>query len=185
MCAACASVPERHTVTGTLPFAALHPNSGASFDCDAIAGHVSHSSFGVSSASGFVAGAVYFHAIEVPDKWIPTISIFLEGPKPNEDVAGARLGRFPKFPDSIAFHLVFRTPMGTLSNESYEDRRVKLGSDIQFELKWTGRQAAMRFLPDGAWANIPMSFDASRLSLGCSSSEAIFHDVVIKTPEPP
>jgi hypothetical protein len=180
---ACTHQAELHVVNGTLPIQALGSLGDNHYDCDVPANHFSNWTHDVLAASGIVTGTAYFRAIRVPAEWHPAASITLRG-KGSKESAGVTFIRFPQPPDSTAVHLLYVTPGGGLQRLWFDHRRMPLGSEIRFELRWAGNRLEMRLPPDTAWTPVPMAFAPKRLHLGCTSSEVIFHHVTISSPAP-
>jgi hypothetical protein len=151
------------------------------FDCVSHAGRFEKWEHEVSPASGMITGSLYFRSIWVPNKWIPVATVLIAG-KPDAHTERAGLGFGREHADTMRPELVYEDPRRGFTRTWYKQLAANLGADMRFELRWVGTRAEVRFPPNEEWSPVPMAFTPERVTLACSSSEVIYHDVTVTSP---
>jgi len=116
--------------------------------------------------------------------WLATASVYVEDDQRHAS-AGLSISRNPNMRDALGLQRTYTNPQG-IHRESVDTPPLALGlgTDVSFAVRWTANSVEVRLPPDPTWTSIPLSFAPRRVTLGCSTAEAIFHDVTVTSPTP-
>jgi hypothetical protein len=167
---------EPHMVRG-VPATHLVPRGDIFYDCDAAAGHLSGWSQKVQQ-TGSITGRIFIAETRKDDTWPHFARVAVTGP-----ARGSRAGFEMQVVDGDAA----LQPMLRFSNETAvraEPAELPIAG-ASFELTWSREMVRVRFAPGGVWNEIPLSFEPKRVSLECSTANAVFHAVTVTSVAPP
>jgi len=170
---ACGSAP--HIVHG-VPATHLVPRGDIFYDCDAAAGHLSGWSLKVAP-TGSITGRLFIAETRTHSDWNHFARVSVTGPE-----RGSRAG----FEIEVTDGDRALRPLLRLSKETAvraEPVELPIGG-ASFELTWSADMVRVRFAPGGVWNEIPLSFEAKRVWLECSTANAVFYSVTVASSAP-